>query len=115
MRHKEALCITSIVRAGEGAQRDQHRWSSPRKAGDPWPPVFVGAEALGQPRQKGEAARRGSRLKAGTTRSLSYFFAGAILESAGFVASAGLVSAFAAVSAGWSMRSTFAVSRSFAT
>ena len=38
-----------------------------------------------------------------------YFFDGAILESAGFIASG-----FAA-SAGWSMRSTLAVSRSFAT
>ena len=44
-----------------------------------------------------------------------YFFAGAILESVGFGAS-GLVSGFAAGSAAaWSMRSTLAPSRSFAT
>jgi hypothetical protein len=42
----------------------------------------------------------------------SYFFAGAILESAGLAAS-GLASVFAA--SAWSMRSTLAVSRSFAT
>jgi hypothetical protein len=39
-----------------------------------------------------------------------YFFAGAILESAGLAASG-----LAAASAGWSMRSTLAVSRSLAT
>src|SRR5580700_5171935 len=45
----------------------------------------------------------------------SYFFAGAILESAGAAAS-GLASGFAARSAAaWSMRSTLAVSRSLAT
>ena len=47
---------------------------------------------------------------AGTTRRrLSYFFAGAILESAGLAAS-GLASVFAAFSSGLSMRSTFAAS-----
>jgi hypothetical protein len=40
----------------------------------------------------------------------SYFFAGAILASAGFIASG-----FAASAAGWSSRSTLAVSRSLAT
>jgi hypothetical protein len=82
---KEALCITSPRLRGEGRAR-----------------VIT---TVGRPRESDAFAR--------TTRSLSYFFAGAILESAGFAAS-GLASVFAAAS-GWSIRSTLAASRSFAT
>src|SRR5580692_3732233 len=90
-------------------------------SGDPWPPAFVVADG-------GDHHAR-TRLHgvwvpafAGTTGwDLAYFFEGAILASAGLasaglesedLASSGLASGFVAASLGWSIRSTFAASRS---
>jgi hypothetical protein len=95
----------------------------PGERRDPLPLAFIVREDVGpnaEPRlgaaaMSAIALTLGSRRFAGTTwRCLCYFFAGAILVSAGLAAS-GLASPFVALSSGLSVRSTLAVSRSFAT
>jgi hypothetical protein len=110
LRGKEALCITLMLKTG----RPVMIVVVPANAGTHNHRRLLLRKATGRV-LKDNAAAYGSLLSQGRRddveiEELAYFLAGAILLSAGLAGSV-----LVAAAAGWSMRSTFAASRSFAT